>query len=349
MCNLPKLERILAGGNELKALPEAIGRLGGTLVMLTLRGNTLKRLPTSIGQLINVERLYLSHNPDLEDVPEEMLKDAGYYKDAAQRIITRIRELRATSGNSGDNTREGTGAAGGQGVGVTLAPTAVTPITVVPSAAALQETVFSATLRRTPDTLHNGCSIGKVRAFYMRKIKFTDADFTDRLQTIESQFAAAAGITGGERIATAVALVGTCSRIINAIAIDCVKLLWIAGSAEKCRALKRAGYGQMCIACTKLRPSLEFLEAVRPHLDAVLVGQTGPSPFEGVRSTLDAGLALLPPSATTATVHAGGLSSEGNLVVDDWQYTIITDADAVFDVEITARLDALEGDASYYE
>lgn len=273
-----------------------------------------------------------------------------YYKEAAQRIITHIRELRASPVQPTARTSAATSAATSS-AGDTEAMAAAA--SAVLSSPALQESVLASTQSRTPNTLHVGCSIGLIRAFYMRKIKFTDEGFTQRLQMVIHEFTPAAVVdagtatvgssgTGGAgcnmvpdnlqaRTATAVAQVRTCNRIINAIAVDCVKLLWIASSVEKCKALKRGCYGRMCTACHKIEPCLAYLEAVR--LSALLPGDPAPSDA----TTL---------SATPAISHLPLQLQEKDLKVEDWGYDVITSADALladrFDETITACLDALE-------
>ncbi|MFH4984375.1 hypothetical protein AB6A40_011084 [Gnathostoma spinigerum] len=61
-------------------------------------------------------------------------------------------------------------------------------ITVVPSAADLKEVVLSKTQRKTPTVIHRQFAIGRIRAFYSRKIKFLQQTLHDKLTDIINEF-----------------------------------------------------------------------------------------------------------------------------------------------------------------
>lgn len=60
-------------------------------------------------------------------------------------------------------------------------------ITTIPSAKALLDTVLSETQRRTPTEVHKQFKISRIRKFYMRKVKYVQQAFRDRLQRILTQ------------------------------------------------------------------------------------------------------------------------------------------------------------------
>ena len=46
--------------------------------------------------------------------------------------------------------------------------------------------VLSKTQRQTPTVVHNGWSINRIRQFYMRKVKFTQSSWHDKLTQVRS-------------------------------------------------------------------------------------------------------------------------------------------------------------------
>ena len=61
-------------------------------------------------------------------------------------------------------------------------------IQVVPGGKDFIDIVLSKTQRGTPTVVHNGWSIQRIRQFYMRKIKFTAANWNERLTQILNEF-----------------------------------------------------------------------------------------------------------------------------------------------------------------
>jgi nucleolar GTP-binding protein len=61
-------------------------------------------------------------------------------------------------------------------------------ITSVPNGNALVDIILSMTQRKTPTITHTGYSIGRIRAFYMRKVKFAQQALHDRLAQILTEF-----------------------------------------------------------------------------------------------------------------------------------------------------------------
>ena len=48
--------------------------------------------------------------------------------------------------------------------------------------------VLSRTQRKTPTVIHPGYSINRIRSFYMRKVKFTQASYEEKLNNIVNEF-----------------------------------------------------------------------------------------------------------------------------------------------------------------
>lgn len=61
-------------------------------------------------------------------------------------------------------------------------------ITVVPSSKEFTDIILSKTQRKTPTVVHRHYQISRIRSFYMRKVKFTQQNFHDRLTIILSEF-----------------------------------------------------------------------------------------------------------------------------------------------------------------
>ena len=61
-------------------------------------------------------------------------------------------------------------------------------ITVVPTAKDFVDIILSRTQRQTPTVVHKGYAITCLRQFYMRKVKFTQQNFHDKLSTIIDDF-----------------------------------------------------------------------------------------------------------------------------------------------------------------
>src|SRR5205807_140385 len=58
----------------------------------------------------------------------------------------------------------------------------------VPSAKDFVDIILSMTQRKTPTVVHKNWKIGRIRAFYLRKIRFTQQNFHDRLSRILEDF-----------------------------------------------------------------------------------------------------------------------------------------------------------------
>ena len=61
-------------------------------------------------------------------------------------------------------------------------------IAVVPCAKDFTDIVLSKTQRKTPTVIHRHYKISRIRSFYMRKVKFTQSNFSEKLAQILLEF-----------------------------------------------------------------------------------------------------------------------------------------------------------------
>lgn len=61
-------------------------------------------------------------------------------------------------------------------------------IQVVPSANDFIDIILSKTNRKTPTIVHKGYAISRIRQFYMRKVKYTQQNFHDKLSKVLDDF-----------------------------------------------------------------------------------------------------------------------------------------------------------------
>ncbi|KAM9636005.1 LOW QUALITY PROTEIN: GTP-binding protein 4-like [Trichechus inunguis] len=115
-------------------------------------------------------------------------------------------------------------------------------IMVVPSAKDFIDLTLSKTQRKTPTVIHKHYQIHRIRHFYMRKVKFTQQNYHDRLSQILADFPKLD------------------------VAKDYVRLMKYGDSLYRCKQLKRAALGRMCTIIKRQKQSLEYLEQVRQHL-----------------------------------------------------------------------------------
>ncbi|KAK7262518.1 hypothetical protein RJT34_30092 [Clitoria ternatea] len=150
-------------------------------------------------------------------------------------------------------------------------------ITVVPNGKDFVDIILSRTQRRTPTVVHKGYSISRLRQFYMRKVKFTQTNFHDKLSTIIDEFPRLDDIHpfygdllhvlyNKDHYKLALGQINTARNLIGKIAKDYVKLLKYGDSLYRCKCLKVAALGRMCTVIKRIGPSLAYLEQVRQHM-----------------------------------------------------------------------------------
>lgn len=150
-------------------------------------------------------------------------------------------------------------------------------IQTVPSAKDFIDIILSKTQRQTPTVVHNGWAIQRIRQFYMRKVKFTQSNWHDRLTTILEEFPKVEGVHpfyadlmnvlyDKDHYKLALGQLHTARNLIDKIAQDYVRLLKYGDSLYRCKQLKKAALGRMATLMKRQGPSLAYLEQVRQHL-----------------------------------------------------------------------------------
>lgn len=150
-------------------------------------------------------------------------------------------------------------------------------ITVVPNGKEMIDIVLSRTQRQTPTVVHKGYAISRLRQFYMRKVKYTQQNYHEKLSTIIDEFPRLDDIHpfygdllhvlyNKDHYKLALGQVNTARNIISKIAKDYVKLLKYGDSLYRCKCLKVAALGRMCTQMKRISPSLAYLEQIRQHM-----------------------------------------------------------------------------------
>jgi nucleolar GTP-binding protein len=150
-------------------------------------------------------------------------------------------------------------------------------ITVVPKGKDFIDIILSRTQRQTPTVVHKGYAISRLRQFYMRKVKYTQSNFHEKLSTIIDEFPRLDGIHpfygdllhvlyNKDHYKLALGQINTARNLISKIAKDYVKLLKYGDSLYRCKSLKVAALGRMCTVIKRIGPSLAYLEQIRQHM-----------------------------------------------------------------------------------
>ncbi|KAJ6424754.1 hypothetical protein OIU85_001359 [Salix viminalis] len=150
-------------------------------------------------------------------------------------------------------------------------------ITVVPNGKDFVDIILSRTQRQTPTVVHKGYAISRLRQFYMRKVKYTQQNFHDKLSTIIDEFPRLDDIHpfygdllhvlyNKDHYKLALGQINTARNLIGKIAKDYVKLLKYGDSLYRCKSLKVAALGRMCTVMKRIGPSLAYLEQIRQHM-----------------------------------------------------------------------------------
>ncbi|KAF5748752.1 Nucleolar GTP-binding protein 1 [Tripterygium wilfordii] len=150
-------------------------------------------------------------------------------------------------------------------------------ITVVPNGKDFIDIILSRTQRQTPTVVHKGYAISRLRQFYMRKVKYTQQNFHEKLSTIIDEFPRLDDIHpfygdllhvlyNKDHYKLALGQVNTARNVISKIAKDYVKMLKYGDSLYRCKCLKVAALGRMCTVIKRIGPSLAYLEQIRQHM-----------------------------------------------------------------------------------
>lgn len=150
-------------------------------------------------------------------------------------------------------------------------------ITVVPTSKDFTDIVLSKTQRKTPTVVHRHYKISRIRQFYMRKVKFTQQNFHDKLSQIINDFPKLEDIHpfyadlinvlyDKDHYKIALGQINTARHLIDNVAKDYCRLMKYGDSLYRCKCLKKAALGRMVTIMRRQNQSLLYLEQVRQHL-----------------------------------------------------------------------------------
>jgi nucleolar GTP-binding protein len=150
-------------------------------------------------------------------------------------------------------------------------------IAVVPSSKDFTDIVLSKTQRKTPTVIHRHYKISRIRSFYMRKVKFTQSSFSEKLSMILTEFPKLDDLHpfyadlinvlyDKDHYKLALGQINTARHLIDSVSKDYVRLLKFGDSLYRCKQLKRAALGRMATIMRRQNQSLAYLEQVRQHL-----------------------------------------------------------------------------------
>ncbi|KAH8555656.1 GTP binding protein 4, partial [Umbelopsis sp. PMI_123] len=147
----------------------------------------------------------------------------------------------------------------------------------VPTSTDFVDIVLSKTQRKTPTVIHKNYNIGRIRQFYMRKVKFTQDSFDEKFKLILEEFPKLDDIHpfysdlmnvlyDKDHYKLALGQVNTARHLIDQVAKDYCRLLKFGDSLYRCKQLKKAALGRMATVMKRQKDSLAYLEQVRQHL-----------------------------------------------------------------------------------
>jgi nucleolar GTP-binding protein len=150
-------------------------------------------------------------------------------------------------------------------------------IAPVPTSQEFLDIVLSRTQRRLPTQIRAGFKIHRIRAFYIRKVKYTSETFAEKISAILDGFPRLADIHpfhkdllntlyDADHFRIALGQLNTAKGLIETVSRDYIRLLKYGQSLFQCKQLKRAALGRMATICKRLKDPLVYLEQVRQHL-----------------------------------------------------------------------------------
>ncbi|TFK53750.1 P-loop containing nucleoside triphosphate hydrolase protein [Heliocybe sulcata] len=150
-------------------------------------------------------------------------------------------------------------------------------IAPVPTANDFLDIVLSKTQRKTPTVIHKNFKISRIRNFYMRKVKFTQDTFEEKLGAILNEFpmldelhpflASLMNVLYDKNhYKLALGQLRTARHLIDQVAKDYVRLLKFGDSLYRCKQLKKAALGRMATIMKRQKDPLAYLEQVRQHI-----------------------------------------------------------------------------------
>merc|ERR1739848_9806 len=139
------------------------------------------------------------------------------------------------------------------------------------------DVILSKTQRKTPTVIHRHFKISRIRSFYMRKVKFTQTNFNEKLSSILSEFPKLEDVHpfyadlmnvlyDRDHYKLALGQLNTARHLIDNVSKDYARLLKFGDSLYRCKQLKKAALGRMATIMRRQNQSLQYLEQVRQHL-----------------------------------------------------------------------------------
>ncbi|XP_066921257.1 GTP-binding protein 4-like [Clytia hemisphaerica] len=150
-------------------------------------------------------------------------------------------------------------------------------IQVIPTSKDFIDIVLSKTQRKTPTVIHKQYQITRIRSFYLKKIKYTQQNYHDKLTQIITDFPRMEDIHpfyadlmnvlyDKDHYKLALGQINTARHLIDNVAKDYARLMKYGDSMYRCKQLKKAALGRMCTIMRRQNQSLQYLEQVRQHL-----------------------------------------------------------------------------------
>ncbi|CAF1292685.1 unnamed protein product [Rotaria magnacalcarata] len=150
-------------------------------------------------------------------------------------------------------------------------------IITIPTAQDFIDIILSKTQRKTPTVVHKQYKIARIRNFYLRKIKFTQQSFHDKLQAILTEFPKLEEVHpfyadlmnvlyDKNHYKLALGQLNIAKNLIDNVSKDYARMMKFADSLYRCKCLKRAALGRMATIVKRQAQSLQYLEQVRQHL-----------------------------------------------------------------------------------
>ncbi|AQZ09953.1 NOG1 (YPL093W) [Zygosaccharomyces parabailii] len=141
----------------------------------------------------------------------------------------------------------------------------------------LLDIVLNRTQRKTPTVIRPGFKITRIRAFYMRKVKYTGEGFAEKLEEILKGFPNINDVHPFHRdlmdtlyeknhYKISLAAISKAKSLVEQVSRDYLRLLKFGQSLFQCKQLKKAALGRMATIVKKLKDPLVYLEQVRQHL-----------------------------------------------------------------------------------
>ncbi|CAM9877808.1 unnamed protein product [Heterosigma akashiwo] len=158
----------------------------------------------------------------------------------------------------------------------------------IPGAGDFVDIILSKTQRKTPTVVHPQYSIQRIRAFYMRKVKFTQQNISERLGQVIADFPRLDDIHpfyadlinilyDRDHYKLALGQLNTAKNLIEVLSRDYVRLMKYGDSLYRCKQLKRAAMGRMMTILKKQKVSEPTLITFIPPLPGRGAQAPGPA------------------------------------------------------------------------